>query len=149
MAILAYKTPPSSRAGHCEFLEVDETGLDTSGLHTHLVSPATKNKLLCLQHRQLQLGDEDAAAALLADLQHLTPSVAKHFRSRLASQNDAVFRLINDVYFEGEEESYIAISYAWHKAGRDVPKKNSIYNLNNNLTYSACCCIFKDRFTVI
>lgn len=123
MAISANRFPPSLRAGHCEFLEVDEAGLDTSGLHTHLVSPATRDRLLCLQHTPRHVENGDAATALLADLQHLAPSVAKHFRSRITSRNDASFRLINDLYFEEEEDSYIAISYVWHKASRDIPKK--------------------------
>ncbi|KAF1969523.1 hypothetical protein BU23DRAFT_512949, partial [Bimuria novae-zelandiae CBS 107.79] len=113
--------PP--RLGHCEFLEVDELELDTTGLHVHPVNPVAKRRLLSPQpSRDCHASHEDDAIPLLADLNRLAPSVAKDFLSRSSIRDDVAFRLINDVHFEGAEESYVALSYVWHKIKRDTPK---------------------------
>lgn len=116
------QSPRSLRAGHCEFLEVEESELDTSCLHAHLVSPVAKQRLLSSQST-LYGTQDDAATSLLTDLARLAPTVAKDYLPKSSTRNTAAFRLINDVYFEGEEESYIALSYVWHKISRDAPKK--------------------------
>ncbi|KAF2449635.1 hypothetical protein P171DRAFT_451796 [Karstenula rhodostoma CBS 690.94] len=124
MSAHTVQSPRSLRAGHCEFLEVDELDFDTSNIHAHLVSPGVKQALLYPQ--QPQHGHEshdEAGTSLLADLHRLAPSVAKHFLSRPSIRDDVAFRLINDAYPEGEEDSYIAMSYVWYKVSRDIPKK--------------------------
>ena len=116
--------PPSPTAGHCEFIQVDELELDTSNLHAHVLDPTAKRRLLSFwspSNVQGKHGDV-AATSLLADLNRLAPSVAKDYLPKSVSRDNFAFRLINDLYFEGEEESYIAISYVWHKISRDTPK---------------------------
>ncbi|KAJ4360628.1 uncharacterized protein N0V89_001194 [Didymosphaeria variabile] len=124
MSASTVPSPSSLRAGHCGFIEVDELELDTSSLHAHIVSPGARDSLLKPQQSQHpHRSHDDAGASLLADLRRLAPSVAKDFLSRPSARDDAVFRLINDVYSEGEEKSYIAMSYVWNKVSRDIPKK--------------------------
>ncbi|OAG12071.1 uncharacterized protein CC84DRAFT_1108090, partial [Paraphaeosphaeria sporulosa] len=124
MSAYTVQSPHSLRAGHCEFLEVDELDFDTSSVHAHLVSPRVKQALFYPQQQQYPHGNHDeAGTSLLVDLHRLAPSVAKDFLPRLSIRDDATFRLINDAYPEVEEKSYIAISYVWYKISRDTPKK--------------------------
>lgn len=123
MAMPGYQVPP--RAGHCEFLEIDEDELDTSNLHARLIIPPTRQRLLFSRSsRSSHLSDSDIdAEALLVDLGRLAPSVAKDFVPKASAQENLPFRVLNDVDFEGEEESYIAMSYVWKKVNRDAPRK--------------------------
>ncbi|KAF9741438.1 O-methyltransferase family 2 [Paraphaeosphaeria minitans] len=93
-------------------------------IHAHVVSPRVKQALVYPQQQQYphEIHDE-AGDSLLAHLHRLAPSVAKDFLPRPSIRDDVAFRLINDAYPEGEEESYIAISYVWYKVSRDTPKK--------------------------
>ncbi|KAJ4295165.1 hypothetical protein N0V90_007175 [Kalmusia sp. IMI 367209] len=124
MAAPTEQFPPRLRADHCEFLEIDELELDTSSLNANLVNSSTRHILLSSQKPRPPPGVVDAAAAsLLTDLSRLAPSVAKDFVAKTSTWDDVAFRLINDIYFEGEEESYIAFSYVWNKVSRDTPQK--------------------------
>lgn len=125
MSASTHPHPSSLRAEHCQFIEVDDLELDTSSLHAYLVSQRAKKRLLHPQPSQHpHASDDDAAAtSLLNDLHRLAPFVVKDFLSRPSTRDDAAFRLINDAYLEGEEMSYIALSYVWNKVSRETPKK--------------------------
>jgi hypothetical protein len=125
MAVPHYQTP--LRTGHCDFFEVFEDELDTSNLHARLVSPAVKQRLLTRRHRNPWAlsypWPHSDAETLLSDLGRLAPSIVKDFVAKSAVEASLPFRLINDLAFDGEEGSYIAMSYAWNKAGGDMPRR--------------------------
>ncbi|KAL1594847.1 hypothetical protein SLS59_008660 [Nothophoma quercina] len=116
--------PYLPRLGHLEFLELDEEELDTSSLQAKLILSPTRNYLLSRRRIwDTAARDEIDADTLLVDLGHLAPTVAKDFISKEYTEASFAFRLINDVEYNGEEESYIAMSYCWKKMNRDTPKK--------------------------
>lgn len=116
--------PYLPRLGHLEFLELDEEELDTSSLQAKLILSPTRNYLLSRRRIwDTAARDEIDADTLLVDLGHLAPTVAKDFISKEYTEASFAFRLINDVDYNGEEESYIAMSYCWKKMNRDTPKK--------------------------
>ncbi|KAF2689948.1 hypothetical protein K458DRAFT_412794 [Lentithecium fluviatile CBS 122367] len=123
MAVPSFQAP--LRAAHCDFLEVFEDDLDTSNLHARFVSPVVRQRLLAERQpwapSHVKLSAD--AETLLADLGRLAPSVAKDFVTKHSISASLPFRLINDIAFDGEEESYIAMSYAWNKANQDTPRK--------------------------
>jgi len=125
MAVPNYQAP--LRTGHCDFFEVFEDELDTSNLHTRLVSPAVRQRLLTHQCRNPWVPSytfpNTDAETLLANLGRLAPSVAKDFVAKSTVEANLPFRLINDLALDGEEGSYIAMSYAWNKTGGDTPRK--------------------------
>ncbi|KAF1831521.1 hypothetical protein BDW02DRAFT_632740 [Decorospora gaudefroyi] len=102
----------SSRSGQCHFLEIDEDELDTSSLHARIVQSPTREILLHQHTRSLSPSNIDVnAETLLLDLGRLAPSMVKEFIPRTNLENTFPFRLINDVNLQGEEDSYIAMSY--------------------------------------
>lgn len=116
----SYLPPP--RAGHCGFLDIDEDSLDTSDLHARIISPSTRQRLLA-GHAPPHADFTFDAHTLLSELGRLAPSVAKDFVPKPSAEQNLTLRLINDIDFEGEEESYIAMSYVWKKVNRDAPRK--------------------------
>jgi hypothetical protein len=119
-----YHTQIYPRFEHAEFLEIDEEDLDTSNLHAHLLSPTARHSLLSDQHpRTLDREPDLDASILLQSLHHLAPNVAKFFAPKSISDENLVFRLINDVNVHKEEQSYITLSYCWKKVNHEVPRK--------------------------
>lgn len=110
---------------------MDEDELDTSNLQAHVVTPSARQKLLFDQNpcNPSSVGSSSSntrsvdAETLISDLGRLAPSVAKDFVPKASAERDLVFRLINDVDFQGDEESYITMSYVWQKVQRDAPRK--------------------------
>lgn len=120
-----------SRLGHLEILEVDEEDLNTENLHAHVVAEDTKRLLLTETDRHpltpapspSSVSPSLDAETLLQDLGQLAPSVAKTLTLKQQAQDNLVFSLINDVDFDEEERSFIALSYCWKKISRETPRK--------------------------
>lgn len=110
-----------SRSGHLEILEIEDDDLDTSNLHTHILSDHAKRRLLADQ-QSLTPPTVDTET-LLQGLEKLAPSVARTFVPKNTTKDALVFRLINDTSIVGEEESYIALSYCWKEVNHDAPRK--------------------------
>ncbi len=110
---------------HCDFLEIDENELDTSNLQPRLVKSHKKEALLSSQsHQHRPSSDENQdAATLLSDLNRLVPSVGKGFMSKTQARNNFPLRLINDVEFGSEGDSYIAMSYCWKDTNISTPRR--------------------------
>ncbi|XP_014553286.1 hypothetical protein COCVIDRAFT_108143 [Bipolaris victoriae FI3] len=123
---MALQTSPQwfARFGQCEFIDVDESDLDTSSLHAKLIKPSTRDALLN-RHKWSTIPFEDDidAATLLSDLSRLAPSVVKEFIPKEHCESNFAFRLINDIGFHGEEGGYIALSYCRKHAASTTPRK--------------------------
>ena len=113
------------RAGHCEFLEIDENELDTSCLHVRLIKSPTKDTLLFGQSCRTTPSSDPSldSVNLLSDLSRLAPSVAKGFMPKDRAESSLTFRLINDVDFHAEETGYIAMSYCRKRASGNTPQR--------------------------
>ncbi|KAL6709048.1 hypothetical protein ACN47E_002175 [Coniothyrium glycines] len=109
----------------CEFLEIDEGELDTSSLHARIVHSPSREALLSRQHLWPSLSpDTDIDdVTLLTDLSCLAPSVAKNFMLKSHADSTFTFRLINNVEFQGEESSFIAMSYSWKRVVRHTSRR--------------------------
>jgi hypothetical protein len=116
---------PFLRQEHIAIIDITEDDLDTSHLSAHIVSEPAKHHLLTSWRPSSNAEHRPRldAEALIQDLSRLAPSVAKTVRPKQHTHTDLAFRLINDVDYFGEEESYIALSYAWSEDSRDTLRK--------------------------
>ncbi|KAF2706430.1 hypothetical protein K504DRAFT_385790 [Pleomassaria siparia CBS 279.74] len=112
-----------TRLGHAEFIEIDTEDLDIDGLYAHVLSPQARRMLLD-GSAPTTATHTDNAETLLQDLTRLSPSAAKCFTPKATTTDHLTFRLINDRdgRWEGEEKSYIAMSYCWKQANHQVPR---------------------------
>ncbi|CAA9956458.1 HET domain containing protein [Pyrenophora teres f. maculata] len=117
-------SPYFSRFGQCEFLDVDEDELDTTSLQARVVKSPTREKLLSPQRWMASTSATDIeATTLLQDLGRLAPSLVKEFMPKSHAESTFPFRLINDVGFQGEEDSYITLSYCRKQGIANTPTR--------------------------
>ena len=113
-----------SRFGQCNFLDIDEDELDTSSLTTRTVKSGARESLIN-QHRWTapSFTTNINATTLLANISRLAPALTKEFIPKDHLEATFPFRLINDVEFRGEEESYIALSYCRKSFTLNAPRR--------------------------
>jgi hypothetical protein len=113
-----------SRFGQCSFLDIDEDELNTSGLHTRMVKPATRENLISRHRWTASSFDTNIdATSLLSNISRLAPSLIKEFIPKDHVENTFPFRLINEITHHGEEEGYIALSYCRKHTTANTPRR--------------------------
>ncbi|KAF2001886.1 hypothetical protein P154DRAFT_553372 [Amniculicola lignicola CBS 123094] len=131
MFMAAPNYPSFVYQGQAGFVELEDEDMDSQHLQAHVVDPRTANALLKREGDRLDWPSSSMAIPhspieaerLLQDLTRVAPTVAKDFLPKDTVQDQLVLRLINDVDFVGEEESYVALSYCWKKVNRDMPRR--------------------------
>ncbi|KAF2110589.1 heterokaryon incompatibility protein-domain-containing protein [Lophiotrema nucula] len=113
----------STRAGQCEFIDVEEDEVDTSNLQAHIVGPEATQSLLLDRHPWTPPEPPLDPEALLSDLTQLAPSVAKSVTIKNRDADELVLRLIYNTDVVQDESSYIAMSYCWKKVNREMSRK--------------------------
>jgi hypothetical protein len=129
--------PRLTRRGQCSVIHISNSPLDTSALTVHVLSAASRSRLLLHRH-PWGVVPAFPGPALLANLHALAPGVADLFAPKTPDLPDLVFRLVNEGEGcrskgagakeraeEDEEDAYVAMSYCWRKRNREVVREKS------------------------
>ncbi|KAF2261996.1 hypothetical protein CC78DRAFT_546210 [Lojkania enalia] len=108
---------------HVEIVYIEEDQVDASSMHAHALSEKGKGDLFLHCHPGTNPSPSLDADSLFQDFRRWAPSVAQGFAPNSKDGRDFKLRLLNDINYEGDETSYIALSYCWTKLKQETPSR--------------------------